>query len=37
MGIIITSNGFRTQNGTAGGATLALNEMGISYNFIAFK
>ena len=37
MGVVINSNGFKTQNGTAGGTTLALNELGISYNYIAFK
>lgn len=36
-GIVITENGFRTTSGTVGGATLALNEMGISYGYIAFR
>lgn len=36
-GIVITTNGFKTQSGTAGGSTLALNDLGMSYNYIAFK
>lgn len=37
MGITTTTNGFKTQSGTVGGATLALNELGVSYNYIAFR
>jgi hypothetical protein len=36
-GIIPTDEGFRVQNTTAGGATVALNEAGLVYNYIAFK
>lgn len=36
-GVVLTENGFRVTSGTVGGATLALNEMGISYSYIAFK
>ena len=36
-GIILIQNGFRTQNGTVGGAVNSLNEMGTMYNYIAFK
>lgn len=36
-GITLIQNGFRTQNGTVGGAVNSLNEMGTMYNYIAFK
>ncbi len=37
LGIVMTDKGFRTTSGTSGGSTLAMNEMGISYCYIAFK
>lgn len=36
-GVVLTEKGFRITSGTVGGATLALNELGISYSYIAFK
>lgn len=36
-GVVMTDKGFRTTSGTSGGSTLALNEMGISYCYIAFR
>ncbi len=36
-GIITSETGFRVQTGTLGGATLALNEMGTAYCYIAFR
>lgn len=38
LGIIPVENGFRVQSGgTTGGATMALNDSGVAYNYIAFK
>ncbi len=36
-GVVVTEKGFRTTSGTAGGSKLALNELGVSYGYIAFK
>ena len=36
-GIIPIQDGFKVQTGTAGGATIALNDSGLVYNYIAFK